>query len=112
MALQGSLETVELPDVLSLLGRAAKSGRLDVTGAERSGGVWFVDGRVTAAPPEDSTVVDIVDALFALLRIDKGTFCFDGGAPPPGAPSPVDLTESLAAARTRLSEWREIEAVV
>jgi hypothetical protein len=113
MTLQGSLETVGLPDVLSLLGRAAKTGRLAINGPKQAGGVWFRDGQITAI--DTGTPVEPaypVDALFELLRIEGGTFAFDEAAPPSEHPVPVEVADTIAAARARLVEWRSIEAVV
>jgi hypothetical protein len=113
MTLQGSLETVGLPDVLSLLGRAAKTGRLAINGPKRTGGIWFGDGQITAI--DTGSAVESaypVDALFELLRLESGTFAFDETAAPPEHPAPVAVGDTVAAASARLVEWRSIEAVV
>jgi hypothetical protein len=113
MALQGSLETVGLPDVLTLLGRAAKTGQLSIDGAKQSGAIGFRDGQIIAISTGGALQrVDAVDALFELLRIETGTFSFDGAASPSEDFDPVDVDATLAGAQSRLVEWRGIEAVV
>jgi len=113
MALQGSLETVGLSDVLTLLGRAAKTGQLSIDGAKQSGAIGFRDGQITAISTGGAVQrVDAVDALFELLRIEAGTFSFDSNTTPSAEVDPVDVEATLAAAQSRLVEWRSIEAVV
>ena len=46
MALQGSLDTFALPDVLRLLAATAKTGRLRIEGDGGRGNVWLRDGTV------------------------------------------------------------------
>ena len=113
VALQGTLETFALPDVLRLLASTKKSGELRLSGAQGSGSVWIVDGEIvgieaSAAPlAEDDT-----ELLFELLRFDDGDFVFEADevAPDPGSPAQVE--ETLAAAEELLVEWKTIEAVV
>ncbi len=85
MSFQGSLGTLELPEVLGLLAGTAKSGELHVTGnrtaglaqvAAVQGRVWFDGGRLVAGE------TDMVDALVALLRLVEGTFTFRPGPAP------------------------------
>src|SRR5262245_32794776 len=48
MALQGTLDTFELPDVLRLLASTKKSGRLHLQSDRGTGDVWLDEGRVTS----------------------------------------------------------------
>ena len=48
MALQGTLDTFALPDVLRLLAATKKSGRLRITGGHGTGSVWVAGGEVVA----------------------------------------------------------------
>jgi hypothetical protein len=113
VALQGTLETFALADVLRLLASTKKSGQLRLSGALGSGSVWLDEGQIvgtsaTAAPLAD----DDTEVLFELLRFETGSFVFDADevAPDPGAPA--DVEETLTAAEGLLDEWKEIEAVV
>jgi len=110
VSLQGMLETIPLPDVLSLLSTTRKSGELRVSGSRGDGRIWLRDGAVVATDvPRAATPVD---AVFELLRLTSGNFAFESGstAPEPGEPVPVDVL--VAEAQERLGEWRAIEAVV
>lgn len=110
MSLQGTLETIPLSDVLSLLAATKKSGELRVSGNKGEGRLWIDGGKVVGADvPRAATPLD---AVFELLRLPSGTFAFEGGraAPSPGEPRAVDAL--LAEATGRLDVWRSIEAVV
>ena len=110
MSLHGSLETFALPDVLTLLSSTKKSGELRVTGPNLDGRVWVQDGQLVGSAAGRAS--DHVDAVFELLRLTDGAFAFeqDQAAPSPQRPTPLEPV--LAAAQSRLIEWREIEAVV
>src|SRR5947209_4769189 len=109
VSLQGSLEGFPLPDVLTLLASTKNRGELRVAGQQGAGRVWIADGAVVGAEAGSSRVP--VDVLFRLLRVDSGSFTFDPNADVP-AGKPQELDPLLTEARTRLSEWQLIEAVV
>ena len=48
MALQGTLDTFALADVLRLLAATTKTGRLQIDGDRGVGSIWLVDGAVVA----------------------------------------------------------------
>lgn len=112
MALQGTLETFALPDVLHLLSSTKKTGVLRVE-TDRGTGELLVDdgaltgGSVARAPRAEQPA----DVLFELLRSADGTFLFDADAAPGGG-EPVGVDVALAAAEEQLAEWHQIEAVV
>jgi hypothetical protein len=114
VALQGTLDTFALADVLRLLASTKKSGRLRVTGERGSGSVWVDNGQVVAtelAVPgasEDGPA----HTIFALLRFVAGSFTFEAGANAPHAGTPLDVEPLLGQAEMLLVEWRAIEAVV
>ena len=113
MALQGTLDTFALPDVLRLLAATKKTGRLRITGGRGTGSVWVSSGEVEAIEATHAPhATDAVDALFELLRFEEGAFTFDAEAAhdDPGPPTDVELL--LAHSEALLAEWREIEAVV
>ena len=113
MALQGTLDTFALPDVLRLLASTKKSGRLRVSGNRGNGSVWVDSGGVVAA---DATGLHDaprpVDVLFELLRYGDGSFTFEAGTTAPDPSTPFDVEPLLIEAEHQLVEWREIEAVV
>ncbi|HEY3810618.1 MAG TPA: DUF4388 domain-containing protein, partial [Acidimicrobiales bacterium] len=121
MSLEGSLETVALPEVLHLLADTSKSGELRVHGPRAEGRLWFDGGQLSGF--EAGRCEQAVDALFELLRIDTGEFAFEAGAGVPdhahrpGSPehpwsAVAAIQPVLEAAQARLVEWGEIVAVV
>ena len=111
MSLQGSLETFALPDVLVLLASTKKDGLLKVGGNQVDGKVWIDKGQIVQSTIGAKTM-PAVDAVWELLRLESGSFSFEGdkAAPKPGNPEAIDLV--LADAQTRLAEWRDIAKVV
>ena len=70
MSLEGTLETIALPDVLALLSVTTKTGELRVESSGDGGSVWLDAGRV--AGYDVGSQKSPVDALFALLRLTEG----------------------------------------
>lgn len=113
MALQGTIETFALPEVLRLLGSGGKTGRLRVSGDRGSGSVWIDGGKVVGA---EATGVRAgaapVSVVFELLRFAQGSFNFDDDRTNTEPSTPQDIEVLLGDAERQLAEWREIEAVV
>jgi len=113
VALQGTLETFALPDVLRLLASTKKSGRLHLTGGRGSGSIWLADGEIVNSEAGHAPMADRADeVVFELLRFKEGEFVFDDDAVAPEAGSPAQVDETLTAAEAMLDEWKSIEAVV
>lgn len=114
MALQGTLDTFALPDVLRLLAATKKTGRLRLTGPRGSGVVSVIDGTIGVIDaPAAPHATETVDALFELLRFEQGSFTFDADAEPElGGSAGSDVEALLDGAEALLVEWREIESVV
>jgi hypothetical protein len=113
VALQGTLDTFALPDVLRLLAATKKSGRLRITGDRGAGDVWASKGEIVGIEAAHAPhATEPVDGLFELLRFEEGSFTFDAEATLDDPADPVDLEVLLAEAETLLDEWRAIEAVV
>jgi Domain of unknown function (DUF4388) len=113
LALQGTLDTFSLPDVLRLLATTSKTGRLRIEGDRGHGSVWLSDGGVVDADAEripDDTGVD--EVVFELLRFRSGSFAFDGNDTHAGGGKPDDVESILRRANALLSEWTELESVV
>jgi hypothetical protein len=113
VALQGTLDTFALPDVLRLLAATKKTGRLRITGGRGTGSVWMSSGEVEAIEATHAPhAASAVDALFELLRFEEGAFTFDAEAThdDPGPATNVEIL--LVEAESLLGEWRDIEAVV
>jgi len=113
VALQGTLDTFALPDVLRLLASTKKTGRLVIAGNRGTGSVW-VDAGSVVGTEATGTMPDAgaVDVLFELLRYADGSFTFETGTTPPDRSPSRAVEPLLVDAERQLTEWREIEAVV
>ena len=113
MALQGTLDTFALPDVLRLLAATKKTGRLRITVAEAAAASGWRPERSSGIEATHAPhVTDAVDALFELLRFEEGAFTFDAEAAHDDPSPPTDVEILIAQAEALLEEWRAIEAVV
>ena len=111
MSLEGTLETVALPDVLALLSVTSKTGELRVDSPRLAGSLWIDTGRIAGFDVGNSRTV--ADALFSLLRLEEGSFAFRAeGSPPAATFPPEDVAPLLEEAEARLAEWPAIAAVV
>jgi hypothetical protein len=113
VALQGTIDTFALPDVLRLLAATRKTGRLRLSGPRGTGSVWVEEGAVVdldAAHAPHAT--EAYETLFELLRLEEGSFTFDVDVVCEDPRPAADVDALLDAAEAQLAEWREIEAVV
>ena len=116
MSLEGSLETIALPEVLQLLSDTSKSGELLVSGDRGDGRLWFDDGRLSGFDVQ--RCAEAPDAMFELLRAGSGRFSFEAGTPRPdtahsvGGDGGEDIRPILEVAQAHLEEWAGIVAVV
>jgi hypothetical protein len=110
MSLKGSLETVGLTDVLTLLAMTKKTGELQVTGPGGDGRLWLDEGRLIGSSAGRGP--SHVDALFELLRVKEGSFSFEDGQTPSEPGPATEVEPLLAEAATRLTQWGEIEASI
>jgi len=76
--LSGSLDVIDLPQVLSMIEPMRLTGTLAVKDDRRAGTIYFVEGSVCHARMMD---IEGPDALFLLFHMKKGTFRFDRGEP-------------------------------
>lgn len=110
MSLEGTLETIALPDVLALLSVTAKTGELRIESGGGVGSVWFDAGRVAGF--DVGSTKTPVDALFALLRLREGKFKFHTGTEVVNEMPSQDVAPVLEEAENRLAQWPAISAVV
>ena len=116
MSLEGSLETVALPEVLQLLSDTSKTGELLVRGDRGEGRLWFARGRLTGFSV--GRAEQAADALFDLLRTGEGRFSFEADAGRPddahqvGAEEGDEVRPVLEVAQARFAEWTDIVSVV
>lgn|GEM_PF-1942687 len=111
VSLEGTLETIAIPDVLALLSVTSKTGELAVDSSGARGRLWIEAGRVAGYDVGRSK--SPADALFALLRLEEGSFSFaEASSEPANAVAPTDVAPLLEEAEARLAEWPAIQAVV
>lgn len=111
MSLQGSLETFALPDVLVLLASTKKDGELRISGGQIDGRVWLDKGHIVHTSISGTSMAAL-DGVFELLRLETGSFTFDGAGDPPQRSGPDTVDRVLAGAQARLAEWKDIVLVV
>lgn len=114
MALQGTLETFALADVLRLLASTKKTGVLRIDGDRGNGSLSVVDGELVGASATGAPRAERPgEVLFELLRYGDGSFVFDSDIEVTSqGEHQENVEEALADAEEQLREWREIEAVV
>jgi hypothetical protein len=110
VSLEGTLETIALPDVLALLSVTAKTGELRIESGGGVGSVWFDAGRVSGFEVGNHRTP--VDALFALLRLREGNFKFHTGTQPVNPMTPQDVAPVLDEAENRLVQWPSIASAI
>lgn len=113
MALQGTLDSFALNDVLRLLSSSRKTGRLVVNGERGSSSLWLsVGDLVGGATTGDPAATELVDIVFDVLRYEAGSFIFESDAVCPSPIDPAPVGAVLDQAEAFLAEWRDIVAVV
>lgn len=112
MALQGTLDTFALPDVLRLLASTRKSGRLLVQGDDGNGSLYLDGGSVVGGETNLAPTDEGHEVLFELLRLGDGSFLFDPAenTPDPGAPAEVE--DVITKAESAHAEWQDLSTVV
>jgi hypothetical protein len=122
--LQGTLDTLSLPDLCELLSGTGKTGALHVRAEAGSGVLWFTGGKVCAGeagsqtgPPPPGAAGDLLERLhdvcFELFRFTEGSFEFEAERRPSWpADRGVDVGGLVAETERRMAEWREIIAVI
>jgi hypothetical protein len=119
--LQGTLETLSLPELLGLLAQSRKTGALWLDAANSSAVVYIADGRCCAAESSDAgepladapaLMARVVDVCFAIERADDGSFRFGPEQPPWACAETVDLEVAIDELARLVEEWREIQAVI
>ena len=124
MSLQGTLDTLSLPELCELFSGTNKTGALHVRSESGQGVLWFTGGQVCAGeaggqtgPPPPGAGGDLLDRLhdvcFELFRYTEGSFEFEADRRPSWpAERGVDVTGLLNETERRMAEWREIIAVI
>jgi hypothetical protein len=99
--------------VLRLLAGTSKTGRLGVTGVERTGDVWLRDGQIVSGAVSSSPhATDPADVVFELLRFESGSFAFEDDEQPTESSDPTPVDHAIGRAEELVREWHEVESVV
>jgi hypothetical protein len=124
VSLQGTLDTLSLPELCELLSGTTKTGALHVRAETGQGVLWFTDGKVCAGeagsqtgPPPPGAGGDLLERLhdvcFELFRYSEGTFEFEPDRRPSwAADKAVDVSGLVAETERRMAEWRDIIAII
>ena len=103
--LQGTFETLALPELLGLLASARKTGALRLESGPVSGAIHLEDGHCCAVETAEhngrvadgpALLTRLVDVCFAVTRQESGAFRFvSEEAPPWTAGEPVELGDAV-----------------
>ncbi|HTK15937.1 MAG TPA: DUF4388 domain-containing protein [Acidimicrobiia bacterium] len=115
--LQGTFETLALPELLGLLASARKTGALRLEAGPISGVVHLEDGHCRAVETAEhlgrvqdapALLSRLVDVCFAVTRQEVGAFRFVSDEPAPWrSDEPIDLSDALVEVDRLLKQWRE-----
>jgi hypothetical protein len=119
--LQGTLETLPLPELMGLLSHSRKTGALWLETANSSAVLYLVEGRCSAAEASDAgdpvdnhdaLLARVIDVCFAAERSDVGKFRFGPEEATWSCDDTVDLDVAVEEVARLIAEWRDIQAVI
>ena len=120
--LQGTFETLSLPEVLGLLSSARKSGALWLEAGPISGVIQLQDGHCSAVEGGEhrgpvagapELLARLVEVCFAVMCQESGSFRLAADEPAPwSCREPVELSDALVEVDRLLKQWREILRVI
>ena len=120
--LQGTFETLSLPEVLGLLASARKSGALWLESGSMAGVLHVEDGHCRAVETSErrgpvdhgpELLERLVEVCFNVVRLERGSFRFAADEPAPWrCPEPVELSDAMVEVERLLKQWREVVRVI
>jgi len=120
--LQGTFETLSLPEVLGLLSSARKSGALWLDAGPITGVAYLDDGHCYAAgagdqqdplPHGPALLTRLIELCFAVMCQESGSFRFAADDRAPWTcGEQVELSDVLVEVDRLLKQWREILQVI
>jgi hypothetical protein len=103
MGLQGSLESINLADIMQLVSNSRQSGRFVLSkGTENKGYIYIKSGEIVHSEIGNYTGED---AVFTLIAWSKGEFVFEEGAFDVEPSITRSVTSLLMEAARRIDEW-------
>jgi hypothetical protein len=122
LVLQGTFETLSLPEVLGLLSSARKTGALWIDAGPISGVAYLEDGHCHAAGAAEqrdpvhsgpALLTRMVELCFAVMCQESGSFRFAADDRAPWTcDEQVELSDVLVEVDRLLKQWREILRVI
>ena len=115
MALQGTVDSFPVIEVVRLLADGGHTGRLTVDGDRGSAVLWVADGSLRGGELGGTGQLDPVRLVTEALRNRTGVFSFDVvpvGDDVAAGMAAAPLTAVLVDAEARLAEWADIEQVI
>lgn len=104
MSLKGSLESINLADIMQLVSNSRQSGRFELTKDDDKKGYIIIKRGEIIHSEVDNFVGE--DAVFTLISWDKGEFVFVPGEYPAETTITRSVTSLLMEAARRIDEWK------
>ena len=103
MTLQGSLEHIQLPDVVQLVSTAGKSGMFIIKRDQLEGRIYLKNGQIVHA-----VVGELIgeDAIYEMAIWNRGEFVFQPDVESPEITIQKSNTNLFMEAARRIDEWR------
>ena len=122
MLLHGPFEVLDFSEILRLLATKSETGRLEVAAVGTAAKLYLARGRLTWAeveerhptmPSDTGAENPVVEACARFVYCERGTFEFEPGVTTPAASKiEAEVERTLALAKARADEWRQIAIVV
>lgn len=104
MSLKGSIESINLADIMQLVANSKQSGRFILTKSdEEKGYIYVVKGEIIHAEAEHFVGED---ALFTMISWEKGDFLFEESEFEVDNSITRSVTSLLMEAARRIDEWK------
>ncbi len=111
MALQGTLDSFALADVLQLVGGPGKVGALEVTASGHRTLLFMQDGSLTSATVDDA-LCEPSDTVLWLFRQEQGVFTFHNEARTDETTCSLPIVPLVADTQRKLAELKSLLAQV
>lgn len=112
MALQGTIDSFPVVDVLGLLAASAKTGCLELTGDRGQGSVWLRDGSIVAGGVQGHPTSNAADVVFELLLFEEASFEFLVGEEAHSPDFSSTVPDAVEQAQQMLQDWQDVREVV
>jgi hypothetical protein len=104
MSLKGSLESINLADIMQLVSNSKQSGRFILTSdSGKKGYIYISNGEIVHSEVDNFSGED---AVFTMISWDKGEFLFEDGNFTVKTSITRSVTSLLMEAARRIDEWK------